>query len=516
MNPLQDHSDNETFDCWCVGSRRCHSGVTLMECIFAIGVILTGLVGVAALIPIAARNAQATLELDQSINESTSAAASGEAKLINDLGRMVFFNKEAAGLGAYAPNYGPSGQIETLLERVITTGLSSPGYSFDGQADLLTGSICIDPLGMPELSYLDGNFVTGTPNASNPFLAVDVDDTAYDYSRFPYYGERYSVIAPPNESISAAGATPAPVGPPTDADRIMVPWPMTPRMHRTTLLARDIGAAAPIGRDELMSATVARSIFSGSGGLSGIAGSEDDSPASVLYRSTRFGGAPNDYRDSGRTFGSKYTWFATLVPSRNSANRFRQSIVVVRDRVSSVPRRNGDPLALQKTPYTIDEADDNPTGERVAWVYNTANAPITGTINPIGFDGGVGGEITLVGSQAVSDEVVVGEWVMLSRQPHRQLSPVFAVDPPFVPDGPAVHRWYRVIRADDPIELTNFAIPDTSTTRDVWARTIALAGPDWEFSPAWEVVPNTTAINDTVCTIVSGAVSVIESTVVIE
>ena len=63
-----------------------------------------------------------------------------------------------------------------------------------------------------------------------------------------------------------------------------------------------------------------------------------------------------------------------------------------------------------------------------------------------------------------------------------------------------------------PQKLANYAW--AGGTHNVWRRWVTLAGPDWAFQdePAGT---NTTPIDDTFCTIVSGAVSVVESEVLI-
>jgi hypothetical protein len=468
------------------------AAVTLMEVVFAIGVILTGLVGIAALIPIAANNAKATMELDRSISESTSAAAIGEALALNDLNSLVIFDKPAAEsemyvIGDYA--YAPSNALRTIrwktdlqtnydppigpplppLPPVIVLGkLESPGYGHHPLGSGLTSGICIDPLGMPD------------PNLASPFAAVNQNDSAFDYSRFPYYGERYNVLNEPNLQIN--NQTPPAATTPL--------WPMSPRMWRATLRSPLHTFSSTVLRHQLIQAATARNLFRGSGGISGLTSNQPEDPQSVLMSRTRLGG---QVVDSAMDTSSQYTWFATLVPPFLGGNSFRQSIVVVRQRLAPVPQRAGDPLALQRANYTVESSRDNPSAERLTWVGDA-----------IGFQGGAGGEVQLYGSQAVSDEVRSGEWVMLSRQPH-------VLTPTFQPRGPAVHRWFRVLRVGESEQVNNHAWP--GGTHNVWRRWVTLAGPDWAFQ---DELSNTTPTDDTFCTIVTGAVSVIESEVLVQ
>lgn len=460
------------------------TGVTLMECIFAIGVILTGLVGLAALIPVAARNAQTTMEVDRSISESTSASAKAQAQALTDLSELVIIDKPAAESEAYAFStygYSPSNSFQTIQLKITTTTagqkLESPGYGHSPFASGLMSSICIDPLGFPNPAYM-------TPGL---FSAVDEADTAFDYSRFPYFGERYNPLAPPNASVGNQAGPSA----------FRPNWPMSPRMYRATLKSPMIPGANPVQARNLMSALAARSIFQSSGGIGRFDAADHDLPSSVLFNKTNIGGT---LVDASRDRSAEYTWFATLAPPFLGGDLFRQSIVVVRQRVAPVPQRSGDPLALQKTAYTIDDEDDNPIAERLVW----ANP-----LEVIGFNGGSGGEVTVYGSQAVSDQLVQGEWVMLSRQPHE-----LSGGAPNVPTGPAVHRWYRVLRVDEPQIRNGYAW--AGGTHDVWSRRIALAGSDWAFDDDSGVdFSNDSAIDDTFITIVDGAISVIDSDVTV-
>ncbi|MFK8112770.1 MAG: hypothetical protein AB8B91_11230 [Rubripirellula sp.] len=473
-------------------ANRRRSGVTLMECIFAIGVILTGLVGLAALIPLAANNARATLELDRSISESTSSAAKGIAQSFNDLDALVIFDKPTVGSTGVAGAYGyaPSRNLRTIDWKLngqqnvdppigatmppvfsYPGKLESPGYGHMALGSGLHSGICIDPLGMPD------------PGLAPPNRTPTTADSAFDHSRFPYYGERYNVLAAPNEAIGNPGAPPN--------------WPMSPRMWRATLRSPLYDAPTvvlgsptlPLTRPYIVSALAARKMFLGSGGVSQMLADEKTDPRAIQMSQALVG---NAFVDTARDVSSDYSWFVTLAPPFLGGDTFRQSVVVVRKRQPPVPLRVNDPLALNPNSYAIDGPDDNPAAERVTWVGNA-----------LGFSTGSGGEVQLYGSQSVSDSVVTGQWVMLSRQPH--------TGAPLVPTGPAVHRWYRVLRVGESEQVSGYAWP--GGTHDVWRRWISLVGSDWVFQ---DEATNTTPIDDTFCTIVTGAVSVVESEVVIQ
>ena len=485
--------------------RPARRGITLMETVFAIGVILTGLLGLAALIPIAADNAKATLELDRSISEATSVSAAGVAREMIDLDSIVIYDKRATGSATLSLGYAPSDRPQTLRWKLevqrtrdmlplnITTipdqvlgKLDSPGYVHNPLGSGLTAGICIDPLGMPALSLVGvtGAYPTFPNTATN----------AYDYSRFPYYSERHDPLLAPNNVTPTATSL------------------LSPRMWRATLISTvHNDGVQPVRQQEMISHHRAREIFTGFAGLEMKGGFENDDPQSLVVRRTLLNSpAGIQIVDAERLSSADYTWFATLSPPIDGGATFRQSIVVVSKRVSPVPRQLGDPLALNDQIFPITEPDENHTRERLTWVGQS-----------IGFRGGAGGEVLLYGTQAVVDNINPDEWVMLSRQPHRWV-PQASGPPVFTPTGPAVHRWYRVLSVDDPqIGNMNAGLNEPNWTgtggMPVWRRWVTLAGSDWSFGfptepGATDTAPNTLT-DDTFCTLVEGAVAVYESNV---
>ncbi len=498
-------------------SRSRRTGVTLMECIFAIGVVLTGLVGLAALIPVASQNARDTMEVDRSYSESTSASAVGLVQSFRDLDTLVMYDKPVANslgvgvvtiggkfYGGYLPRTTPgpfpTGSLQTVEAKIDqptpggtppTLGkLETPGYIHMELGSGLSSGLCIDPFGMADLALMsDARSFVQTPNGASPFRAPETTDTAFDFSRFPYFSERYRVLTPPNIAVGTA--------PNANVGLRTTPWPMSPRMYRVTLkspLYDSNPFANGMFRFQLIAPVAARSIFGANSGLSSVEAADKEFPRSYSSDTSLVN---NRLIDGARDAASDYTWFATLVPSFNGGDSFRQSVVVVRKRLPPTPRRVGDPVALQKANYTIDDADDNPSAERLTWV-DPAQA--------IGFNGGSGGEITVYGSQAVSSKIDSNSWVMLSRQPHQLVAGSLSAN------GPAVHRWYRVISVGEVERANGFAW--AGGTNDVWARRLSLAGSDWAFQDEdTSANINTTPIDDTFCTIVEGAVSVVESEV---
>ncbi len=167
---------------------------------------------------------------------------------------------------------------------------------------------------------------------------------------------------------------------------------------------------------------------------------------------------------------------------------------------------------IETLPTTqLTEVRDHPSSERIAWAYDF-----------IGFKGGAGGDVAIIASGSVVDRIRPGQWVMLSRQD-------YSASLPLAQRGPATHTWYRIVAADAPTipEITTANFPyrfagiDPSSppanTSGMWSRVLTLDGPDWDFNLA---TPGTYGDDflqdDTIVTIVDGAVEVIQSQVLIE
>ena len=283
---------------------------------------------------------------------------------------------------------------------------------------------------------------------------------------------------------------------------------MGPRMYRVTLRSplkslRPSGgteygfATAPdhlLQPDLLPKAAIDR-IFRSSGGIQTFASDLKDDPVSLQSTTSV---VSDRLTDGSLTRATSYTWMATLCPSFTGGRSYRQSVIIIKDRLPPAPTRNNDILALQKNSYAITDADENPNQERLTWVGSN-----------VGFSGGAGGDIRIFGSTAIDTDVLAGQWVMLSRQPHSVTGPPVVLEAV----GPAVHRWFRVLRVGE-LDLTTPSNFPHGGTGPTWSRLLTLAGPDWAFQDE-ATGSNTSAIDDTFCTLISGAVSVVESEVVI-
>lgn len=506
-------------------ARRLRRAVTIMEVMFAIGVVMIGLLGLASLIPLAGRFAVDTLSTDRAAAMASAydqvARVSGAA----NLRRLVLINHgDMGGIGTDSNNNGvddygsqtvipgwyplglyPDPRGDTFEETVYALGqLSSPGPVRAGDVGNTYvppgryGAICIDSRGLP------WGPAPMLPNNANYFRP----------GNFPYYADRVNPFEAPNARPSN-------------------PWFTTPRMWRATIMRSELGDLEnfffPTNNPRNLVADVsniappkvADMIFRSADEVA-IEAPEDRSAVATqqFFRSGRdasgqvvtTGGVPLQ-----RASSPEYSWLATLVPQSSTGVEYELSVVIVEQRSQAVP---------SMVPFPVNEPADNMNAERIAWVGQA-----------IGLTGGAGGDILIYGSPAVSPEVESGSWIMLSRQPwddgttddRTSTNPNSAgaydapdgdidANDPNVPYGPASHRWYRVVRAGD-VEYAANGFAELNypgqTTPPAWRRWLRVEGPDWNFFGA----PNTNIrhlADDTFCTIVSGSVAVRTSTIVLE
>ncbi|QDS93404.1 hypothetical protein FF011L_21740 [Roseimaritima multifibrata] len=460
------------------GAGRQRHGVTIVEVLFAIGVILIGLVGVVAIIPVAGRDAGEALRIDAANRIASGVMDELVARDLKSMTGLVYWDNDPL-----ADDYSVSGQVlgtgsvndvvsltspgmrsvSALLEGPTLSisgtatrlkGLDSPGFAYKFQSSGSTpgyrttrmASFCLDP------DFLSKN----DPSTST----LGTTRNAYQISRFPYYSEWYSPLTSPTASI--------------DTSSLGLPHP---RMFRIT--ASGTGGFTPsLIADVLTHVDSSMMAYR----------PEDKSlqPSQVLNNLDAAGTTAGSRRTGGR-----YTWLATISPPIDGSLSYNVTVVVIESRggTTDIAGAGG-------------TADTNPTSERVLWVTN-------------GISFGSTAQVTVYGSNAIDDSIRAGEWVMLSQQAYNSSG---------TPSGtmPAVHRWFRVQRVTEvekgPFGTGDNILPYTSLT-DVWRRDVVLEGPSWQFGSVnnGTVTPAALAVaDDSYMTVIDGAVSIREATIVID
>ncbi|WP_442511203.1 type IV pilus modification PilV family protein [Novipirellula sp. SH528] len=416
-------------------------GVTLVEVIFAIGVILIGLLGLLSILPLAGHRSQDAISMNVG-------AALGDSVANDVMARGWITESNLVNLDAPTP---------TTVERTLT-----------GSIESIIPPFCIDPM------------LAASPP---PALA----NTSYDSDSFPFYNPAHDPLLDP--SIATSIDSPGFAG--------------QPRMVRVRLSdAALTGTGTTLTASQRLEA--ARTIVESVDDLQEYRPKDRSLPATVSgYRAT--GDATGS--SFGKTLASgEFSWIITVdpFPGNESAS---MSVVILRNRERMT--------AFQAA--SSDAARENALSERVALVTN-----------PVGFNGGAGGSVTLLSAGNTLSDLRSGDWIMLSR----------STDPTnaFTRAQSAVHRWYRVAavtgdkglltpQSNSPgppntlvnlLNGTSILLPDSDTavdrtTTQVWQKTVVLDGPDWQFS---SVIPTGASTNSlTYATLMEDVVSVTERTI---
>lgn len=330
------------------------AGTTLLEVMFAIFVVTVGLLGIASILPLAARNAS-----DSNAHNNAQA-----------LGQRWFQNFSAFGLNepnAFTASRNGydwiwfNGGVPRGYQRNSTGGLTTSAW--------INQSICIDPMFFTEreVRRLNGGGVS-------PFVT-------YQTGVFPYYVSNYD---PTTNSLADT---------PPFLER------MQPRMLRTTLGRVLPPSLLNPARIDVLSRKLVEDIFASTDDIAASADETDKTIPAFRVWAEAAPGQTNPLITKGLVTG-QYSWLATLAPIepiRNAAlaslpRDYLLSLVVMNRR-----DRQFDPGSAGGT---------RPLGERLVQVQ-----PLTDR-----FQNGTGGRIRVSGhwQDPSSDRLHVGDWIMLS------------------------------------------------------------------------------------------------------
>jgi hypothetical protein len=492
------------------------AGITIMEVMFAIGVILTGLLGVVALIPVALRNAGESLRYDEAWQEANSVEAvlDGFNNLRDQLVIIADAPTDVAGVGSLSTSDPTvAGKRRTLAnprihlptpaptpDQRLIHGAAMPAGAFPlptGQVPNSPGIGRIDSPGYRRTEFflppLPNPLPTTPPNpiaraAIRHYAGFCIDPlgiaqgslslpNAYRAGVFPFFKPDWNILGSTTNSSDYL----------THA---------MPRLWRC-MLTRNETPGSPgfnIASNDIMDYATATAKFILPG---------NPSPKQVEDRSravARFFRPDGTLNRNPFVAGAsdKYGWFATLVPSTAGANAYNLNTIIVE-------RRLLEPLPVATTTLgpEVNRAD-----ERVGWVFN----PLPGV-------NGSPGEISIAVSNDISDKVRVGSWVMLSKQRWRaepwssydsSFTPVPAPPAawPYQPDLniPTEHKWFRVLAVNDSAPPSGGTLP--SSSGGYWTKRLTLDQLVWDFTD----LGNTNPEDDTICTLVNDAVFVSDAT----
>ncbi|MCO6456735.1 MAG: hypothetical protein J5I93_15660 [Pirellulaceae bacterium] len=485
------------------GRRR--AGVTLLEVVFSIGVVVIGLLGVIALMPLAAKYAEQGVTADRAayFNRSAVEQFSTRAYVRPDMWIQWFpANESANNSPGFYPLQHP-GQTNGVAGFQRTTANSFfSGWWFRSPVSGLTfspiggQSFCIDP------AFVAANFppVGNAANAPQRW--------------FPYYEP--TLIEPRMARITIRGFPNIP--------RV----PMSLGQAAQAFTSGD-ALSLQLPRDRsLPPLQLYTSADPGADGEPGRAGVDDDGD-SLVDNNSELGWPGSDDIVGQRLAERRLSWFATLVPQVNhsqggqsATDMYTLSIVVVKDRASS--------LAVE-TPFTVPSPTE-PASERLLGV-TFLGGPEVRLVSRFQYD--PSSPVTSEDDERLTAELQLeaNQWIMLAGAT--------------LTDG-AAYRWYRVVNtaakvvrydpgpdgawgragvdddgdgvADNASEASAFGsddVPETSplfSAAGPWAytRTVTVDGADWD-RPEWAGIP---PVAPTRATIVTGVVSVQERTIRLE
>lgn len=450
-------------------------GVTVLEVLFAIFVVIVGLLGIASIIPLASRHAL------QSRNQ-TNAQALGR-RWFNEfftrrLNEHDVYSSELVGynwqwykdytFGGSPPNfynfqkdysatYPTAPNPIGILPGTNQSFTYSSGSSFGTARIWGHQAVCIDPT-----FYTEPDVVQRVNNDIANGVTLPLRLRGYRGAVFPYYEDGLNPTADPFDDVSSSN-----------------PWPDQPRMVRVTLGFDTIGVVS--------SGTVSRKlvdeIFASADDLSITADDTDKTkPAG-----RRFAVNPltvSDPTDDVFLKGqvtSEYSWLATMAPAEPfnfdlAADPDAVALQVTNDYLLTLVilhRRDRQFLDPSLTPQSTFSPKDHAEGERLVWVQ-----PLSGA-----FTGGNGGRVRLIANNNVESDVHIGDWIMLSR--HEFVSGSDSTE------RYAKFRWYRIIAVDQDARVNTLSNASTTGTDPygnsggniVWSRDVVLEGPDWNFAP---------------------------------
>ena len=335
------------------------SAVTVIEVLFATGIAIFGLIGIASLISVAGKQA----------------SQSNSATLSQALANQWFGDFVVRGFNismnwrVYNDQTMPASA--RFVDFVNSSGSLARGTNSGGFRTAYRHAICIDPLFFSD------------PSNQTAFAGSFPNTQAYRPGLFPYYQDDLNPLSDP---FAPAFYTAAP-------------------MNRPRLLR--VGLHDPTSTlNTLTTSQVNRLFLSFDDQVVTVANVDD--PSTAIDERDPTAPATRRLSPSGNQFSSngEYSWFATLCPREpirgestvGQENLYTMSLVVFkrRDKAFFTPTASG--------------VENLPSGERIAEVSGTGLAML-----PTNFVGGSGGRVKLTASLNTSSKLGVGDWIMLSR-----------------------------------------------------------------------------------------------------
>ena len=407
------------------------AGITIIEVLFSVGIIVTGLLGVAGLIMIAGSQMTQGLEADAMSNAGLNAVAEFDTRKMRRPDSLLWYNPSTNSFTSVLSSnlYGPGmdnrwGAAMTDDDNNgIPDNIEEAGYGDDEPSP----SFCIDPF------FIAQQVVDGTTNIheANRFPGIQADSANPNWIA-PWQMRRVTLINP-------SGI--ANIGYPAGAQNIM-----------NLLQSREIFS---IKDDLVFNIPTAATELPQQSWITDQATANATSPRQTNGIDDDHDGVVDEFDEASvkRLNAAETSWMATLTPNRNRRNvaarrleptdQYLLSVVVFNNRFIN---------------YTDTNADEEK--ERLLNI----------TFLNRGFGGG---EVSLSHTNSAALELKHGDWVMLSAD--SEIGSCF--------------RWYRISYIEDDTRT----IVNTSGAITGYYRFATLKGPDWS-RPEWHNSTYTTQV----------------------
>jgi len=421
--------------------RSVRRAVTLVEVIFSIGVVLTGLLGLLSILPLAGKRAQDSISLSVApviANNVRAELLANKFLSENRLGAITFGAIDPSTVGEDTPDLqgGPEfpGTFPLGYYQQVLSGIDPPAG--------ITPSFCIDPM-----------FASLT---AAPYNALTKN--SYYGGCFPYYKQTHDPMKDPSSSASNT-------------------WPTRqPRMFRVGVKEDSSSTFT-----RFINVTEALRLTENQDDLTITRGSDKSLPAT--FKDGQVAPVTGGLEYGKRIPSGEYSWIATVNPLPGGVYA-SVSVVVIRQRLRSFDASNA------TTPPST--AEGNAIGERLAYITYAS-----------GFKGGAGGIVHLVSNANTVAKILPGNWIMLSR--FSQISADKLIDyhrwyRVVSVDGKEQRTPAGGNYTPDAWEAPGSPPQGSSrqyVTGAAWRQKVTLEGPDWEFGYAtgYADTPETTAFS---------------------
>lgn len=471
-------------------------GLSIMEVLFSIGVLLIGILGLASLIPVGANQSADAIRADKSVVILQNLVS----QTVNQIEEATRSNFVSADFSSSAPR-----QSYSLVPSVRS---------------VLNQGVCIDPW-----------FLTAADNRRPPGT-LDVR-TGYDRTVFPCYDQGYNPLVAPSSSgvYTASGAY--------DSGWFDTPTPgraLGPRLARLSPSPSGYTYALSGRSGVNLQTPIAPSFQSAASQASQAA-----EPLLFLPKDKSLMPGRQFFQDTNRLVrpftSGKYSAFALAQLDQNDPSQLKITTAVVENRSLvinpgaldmdfSLPSPAIGESRFELRDYTFD-ANVSPyyLGEQLLYISSIDN--------PQAFKDGIGGVITVVSHRYPTVPGVIphdppvfkrNQFVLFIRNVYRpfesRAAELGSANLRLIPRQGVEYAWFRIRDVvSGPVDTTITDPVHTNTTRDVWEAELEVRGTPWVFDDsarfsASSVVPYMPTVQDnTFAVFMPEVVSVFDRTV---